>query len=43
MNKVNHLSTEKRNDATQHLDEMTIQEALTGAYRGWSTSYDSSY
>lgn len=29
MNKVNHLSTEKRNDATQHLDEMTIQEALT--------------
>jgi N-acetylmuramic acid 6-phosphate etherase len=29
MNKVNHLSTEKRNEATQHLDEMTIQEALT--------------
>ncbi|MBF7021390.1 N-acetylmuramic acid 6-phosphate etherase [Staphylococcus kloosii] len=26
---MNHLSTEKRNDATQHLDEMTIQEALT--------------
>jgi N-acetylmuramic acid 6-phosphate etherase len=29
MNTVNHLSTEKRNDATQHLDEMSIQEALT--------------
>lgn len=26
---MTHLSTEKRNDATQHLDEMTIQEALT--------------
>lgn len=26
---MNHLSTEKRNDATQHLDEMSIQEALT--------------
>lgn len=29
MNLVNHLSTEKRNAATQNLDEMSIQEALT--------------
>lgn len=26
---MNHLSTEKRNASTQHLDEMSVQEALT--------------